>query len=112
MLLSAKSSMELAPSGASCTKLVCTPAPTVTAGDEASCARSGVASRSKTHAKSAGIHNRASATASLRTNLFSTVHPFEVGTSLRHTREVIQVRWTKCKVRAPSDDQTPAVTDH
>src|SRR6266571_6131972 len=57
-LFSANASVASAPSGASWMKLVCTPAPTVTGGSGASCARTGVAAHDTTHARSAGVQRR------------------------------------------------------
>src|SRR5271169_4052033 len=88
MLLRTKSSLELPPDGKSCTKLVCTPAPTLTGGGgagggDASCARSGVEARSTAQPTSAGAQRRAMFAASSRTNVFSTVHPFPVARDAR-----------------------------
>src|SRR5438132_1420265 len=54
-LLSRKLSVESPAAGMSCRKLVWTPAPTLTGGNGASCARSGVAPQSRTHARRAGL---------------------------------------------------------
>src|SRR5437867_13077795 len=57
-LFRANASVASAPSGASWMKLVCTPAPTVTGGNGASCAPTGVAAHDTTHARSAGVQRR------------------------------------------------------
>src|SRR5437773_5284108 len=57
-LFRANASVASAPSGASWMKLVCTPAPTVTGGSGASCARTGAAAHDTTHARSAGAQRR------------------------------------------------------
>src|SRR5439155_23363728 len=54
-LLSRKLSVESPAAGMSCRKLVWTPAPTVTGGNGASCACSGVTPQSRTHARRAGL---------------------------------------------------------
>src|SRR5947208_17140918 len=57
-LFKANASVASAPSGASWMKLVWTPAPTVTGGNGASCARTGVTHHDTTHARSAGVQRR------------------------------------------------------
>src|SRR5712691_141309 len=57
-LFKANASVASAPSGASWMKLVWTPAPTVTGGNGASCARAGVTHHDTTHARSAGVQRR------------------------------------------------------
>src|SRR5258708_5152792 len=78
-LFSANASVAVAPSGASWTKLVCTPAPTVTGGKAASCARSGVAAHSTTHARSAADQHRGPATGLSQRHLPGAVGAFVLG---------------------------------
>src|SRR5260370_41629150 len=74
-LFSANASVEAPPSGASWTKLVCIPAPTVT-GNGASCARSRAADPSATHARSADVNRRRLAAELSEKDVFN-IGPFE-----------------------------------